>query len=144
MVTKEFMEKYRWALEESHCKGNINALDQVEDPNLVLHMPPYPDVKGLAAAKQGTMGFLQGFTNWRVEFEEMISEGDNIACRCTWYMKHTGTTPVLPIPPTNKEVALRGSLLARVKNGKIVEEFMYNDNLGWMQQLGVVPPMGQK
>lgn len=46
------------------------------------------------------------------------------------------------IPPTGKEVTLKGCIVVHVRDGKIVEEFEYSDYLGFLQQLGVVPPLG--
>jgi predicted ester cyclase len=57
-------------------------------------------------------------------------------------MKHTGTSPSLPIPPTGKEVALQGCTVVHVKDGKVSEEWEYSDYLGFLQQLGVVSPLG--
>lgn len=53
----------------------------------------------------------------------MVAEGDTIAYRYTMTMKHTGQSPTLPIPPTGKEVTLKGCIVVHVRDGKIVEEF---------------------
>jgi hypothetical protein len=50
MKTKEVMFKMRLALEEA-AKGNVDALDQIHSPNIVYHLYPFPDVKGLHAEK---------------------------------------------------------------------------------------------
>jgi predicted ester cyclase len=72
----------------------------------------------------------------------MVAEGDRIAYRYTWRAKHTGQSPTLPIPPTGKEVWMEKCVVAHINDGKIVEEFEYADYLGFLQQLGVVPPLG--
>ena len=72
----------------------------------------------------------------------MVGEGGRIAYRYTWKAKHTGQSPTLPIPPTGKEVTLVGCVVVHIADGKIVEEFEYSDYLGFLQQLGVVPPLG--
>jgi predicted ester cyclase len=53
----------------------------------------------------------------------MVAEGDTIAYRYTMTMKHTGQSPTLPIPPTGKEVTLKGCIVVHVRDGKIVKEF---------------------
>ena len=78
----------------------------------------------------------------RISYDEMVGEGDTIAYRYTWQGKHTGLSPSLPIPPTGKEVTLVGCIVVHIADGKIVEEFEYSDYLGFLQQLGVVPPLG--
>jgi len=44
------------------------------------------------------------------------------------------------VEPTGREIVLRGINLFRVVDGKIVERWGRLDNLGLMQQLGLVPP----
>jgi hypothetical protein len=55
---------------------------------------------------------------------------------------HIRTSPSLPIPPTGKEVVLQGCIVVHGKDGKVVEEWEHSDYLGFLQQLGVVPPLG--
>ena len=57
-------------------------------------------------------------------------------------MKHTGQSATVPIPPTGKEVYLKGCTVVHVKDGMVVEELEHADYLGFLQQLEVVPPLG--
>jgi predicted ester cyclase len=79
-----------------------------------------------------------------VDWEEMISEGDTIAARYTVRAKHTGVNPRFPVQPTGKHVLFKGCLFAHRKNGKDVKVFEYDDWLGFLQQLGIVPLTAQK
>ncbi len=47
------------------------------------------------------------------------------------------------IPPTGKQVTMSGIAIYRLVDGKIVEQWGVNDMLGLLQQLGVVPILGQ-
>jgi predicted ester cyclase len=47
------------------------------------------------------------------------------------------------IAPTEKQIELKGITIHRIKGGKIAEEWERYDNLGMMQQLGVVAEAGQ-
>ena len=145
MLVKEIMARERQAVEEAFGKGNVDALDEVFAPDAVFHipMPPY-DIRGLEAFKQGILAFLQAFSDLRFEWEEVICEGNAAVQRFTWRMKHTGKSAMFPVPPTGKELVYKGCAVYHLKNGKIVEFFEYADVLGFLQQLGVVPPMGQK
>jgi len=144
MVTKEFLAKARSVLEEVLTKGNVDALDQIDDPDVVVTMYPFPAMKGLPAVKQGFLGLKAGFSDVRITWEEMVSEGDSYAGRYVMRMKHTGSSPMFPIPPTGKEIVVPGCFFARVKNGKDVEVVHYHDNLGMLQQMGVIPATGPK
>ena len=143
MGTKEVMAKIRWGLEQA-AKGNVEDLDQIHDPNIVYHLYPFPDTIGLQAEKQGRLSAWKGFSDFRADWEEMISEGNTIAARYTARAKHTGINPQFPVPPTGKEVVFRGCFFAHQNKGKAVEVFEYDDWLGFLRQLGVVPPVGPK
>lgn len=142
MSLEELKTKIRWAGEEAWLKGNVDALDEVYAADYVWHRPPLPDLKGLEAAKQSVAGTRQGYSDIQTTYEEWISEGDSIAYRWTWQAKHTGQSPTLPIPPTGKQVILKGCTVVHIVDGKVIEEFEYADYLGFLQQLGVVPPLG--
>jgi predicted ester cyclase len=57
----------------------------------------------------------------------------------------TNTGPMMmagrEIPPTGKSVVGKGTYLARVKGGKVVEFNSYPDIAGMMMQLGFMPQM---
>ncbi len=145
MTIKEIMERERWVTEEAFIKGNFNAMDrEVFDPDAVFHIPPFPDIKGLEAFKQFCMGARQLCTDIRWNWDEVIIEGNTAAQRFTFRGKHTGTTPMFSVPPTGKEVVLKGCAFYNLKNDKVFEFFEYSDYLGFFQQLGIIPPMGQK
>jgi predicted ester cyclase len=82
------------------------------------------------------------YSDIQIAYEEMIGEGDCIAYCYTWQGKHTGQSPTLPIPPTGKEVGMEKCVVVHLADGKIVEEFEYADYLGFLQQVGGVPPLG--
>jgi predicted ester cyclase len=43
-------------------------------------------------------------------------------------------------PPTGKQIEIGGVTIERIKDGKIVERWVYSDRLGVLQQHGLVPP----
>jgi predicted ester cyclase len=47
------------------------------------------------------------------------------------------------IPATENRIVVKGIEVFRIGDGKIAELWVSMDNLGMMQQLGVIPPMGQ-
>jgi predicted ester cyclase len=142
MSIEELKAKIRWAGEQAWLRGNLDALDEVYSGDYVWHRSPFPDARGLEAAKTSMAGMRGAYSDIRIAYEEMIAEGNSIAYRYTWQAKHTGLSPTLPIPPTGKEVTLTGCVVVHIAAGKVVEEFEYSDYLGFLQQLGVVPPLG--
>ena len=49
----------------------------------------------------------------------------------------------MQIAPTGKQVVVGGVNIHRVADGKIMETWVQFDQLGMLQQLGVVPAPGQ-
>ena len=142
MPLEELKAKIQWAGEEAWLQGNLDALDEVYAPDYVWHRPPFPDTSGIEAVKDSIEGMRSAYSDIQIAYEEMIGEGSRIAYRYTWQARHTGQSPTLPIPPTGKEVLLIGCVVVRIVDGKIVEEFEHSDYLGFLQQLGVIPPLG--
>jgi predicted ester cyclase len=133
--------KIRWAGEEAWLKGNLDALDEVYAADYVWHRPPFPDTSGIQAVKESIEQMRGAYSDIQVTYEEMVGEGSSIAYRYTIQARHTGVTPTMPIPPTNKEVTLVGCIVVNIADGKIVEEFEHSDYLGFLQQIGVIPPL---
>ena len=142
MSLKELEAKIQRAGEEAWNKGNMGQLDEVYAADYVEHAPPFPDKIGLEAAKQSFAATRPAYSDIQAAYTEWVAEGDVIAYRYTMRMKHTGVSPAIPIPPTGKEVTLEGCVVYHIKDGKVVEVWEYSDYLGFLQQLGVVPPLG--
>lgn len=83
--------------------------------------------------------FFTAFPEARFTIEDLIAEGNTIAFRQTLRGTHQGD--YLGIPPTGKQVTIPGISVFRIANGKAIEQWTNADDLGGMQQLGVLPPM---
>ena len=118
--------------------GNVDAMDELVAEDYVNHRPPpFP---GLATGREGLKHALRIFweaTPGRHEIEDQIAEGDKVVTRLTAYGRHEGDLPG-PLPATG--AALRESAVAihRIADGRIVEHWSDRDDLGLMQQLGVI------
>jgi predicted ester cyclase len=139
MSLKELADKDARIMTDAFVNGNVAAFDQTHAPDVIWHMAPFPDLKGREANKQYIVDMRKAFSDVRVNWDETITEGNTIAHRFTMRMKHTGSFPAIPVPPTGKEVVITGGVFLHVKDDKIIEAFQYGDWLGPMQQLGAVP-----
>ncbi len=142
MSTREIMAKERWATEEAFIKGNIDALDEVFAPDCVFHSPPLLPSYDLQVMKITAINLIEGMSDIRWNWDEIIVQGNSAVQRFTLRGKHTGVIPGMPAPPTGKELILTGCTVYHLKKDKIVEFNEYNDWLGFFQQLGLVPPLG--
>jgi predicted ester cyclase len=119
--------------------SSVTLKGLVFDPNMLCHIPPFPDINGLQAFKQFCMGVGSLLTELRWNWEEVIIEGNTAVQRFTIHAKHTGTTPMFSVPPTGKEVVAEGCAFYHIKNDRIVEFIEYSNYLGFFQQLGIIP-----
>jgi predicted ester cyclase len=83
--------------------------------------------------------FRQAFPDWHAGQEAHIAEGDLVAERFTARGTHRGE--LLGAAPTGREVVLAGINIFRVQGGQVVERWGRTDDLGFLQQLGIVPAM---
>jgi steroid delta-isomerase-like uncharacterized protein len=120
--------------------NDLNVIDEVYSPDLVWHEPE-GDVRGSEEAKQYVGMYLEAFPDTNFTIEDMIAEGDKVVTR--WTARGTHRGELQGIAPTNKQVTITGITVHRIEGGKIVEEWDSGDNLGLMQQLGVIPEPGQ-
>jgi predicted ester cyclase len=54
-------------------------------------------------------------------------------------MRGTHQGDLFGIPPTGKQATFTGLVISRMAGGQIAEEWEHFDQLGLLQQLGVVP-----
>ena len=76
-------------------------------------------------------------SNTSVRNEDIIVEENKVVARWTARGTHAGA--LMNIPPTGKQVTLKGIDILRNEDGKIVERWGEFDALGMLQQLGVIP-----
>lgn len=85
---------------------------------------------------------LDGFSELNHTVRSFIEQGDEFADEWTFVGTHTGPF-TLPdgreLPPTGRRIEIRGMEVVRVRDGKIVLNALYYDNLASMAQLGLLP-----
>ena len=129
------------AFNQAFRTGNLTLLDAVIDANIVDNNPAPGQEPGLEGVKKAFSSFAAAFPNPHFTIDDMIAEGDKVASRLTLRGTHRGDFQ--GIPPTGMQVVQTGIDILRVAGGKVVERWGEFDNLGLLQQLGVVPPPGQ-
>ena len=120
-------------------QGNLAGFYELITPDFVLHNASMT-IQGLEAYKQWLSMYLAAFPDARLTVEDMIAEGDLVVVRQTFRGTHTGE--LMGIPPTGKQVSATGIVITRAANGKAVEQWTNYDDLGLMQQLGMIPVPG--
>jgi ketosteroid isomerase-like protein len=131
----------RWF--ETIDSKQVDKLAGVETADLEMKMPGGMVVKGSAGHAQMTKMFAAGFPNFKHTVSRCVESGETIACEGKWGGDHTGPFAMpngQTVAATNKHVEFEWAGLATIKNGKVATVNVYFDNLGFLQQLGVIPP----
>ena len=116
-------------------QGRIDILDTAYAENIVLHTTP--ETKGKVAAKAHYANFVTGFSDREFLVKNMFAQGNNLVKY--WEFKGTHTGDFFGIKATGKKVDVIGCTIAKIVDGKIVEEQDFMDNLEFFQQLGLMP-----
>jgi predicted ester cyclase len=140
MSTEENKARTRSAYDEFINKGNVAAVEEYIAPNYLGHVPGLPPIQGVEGFKQFITMLETAFSDRHVTIEDMVAEGDKVAVRYSQSGTHTGE--LMGLPPTGKQVRWTGMAILRIADGKAVEQWISNDDLGLMQQLGVIPVPG--
>lgn len=138
-MSEELKPMIRKIFEEAYNKGNLDVLDELIDSKYHRHQPPMKDVQGLGAYKKFVEDVRNAYTNFKIDLEEILADGNKTVVRIILSGTHTGRTPTLMAPPTGKDIAMKGCAVSTWENGKIVEEWVYNDYMGLTHQFGITP-----
>src|SRR6266849_1864402 len=122
---------YRRWFDEGCSQGNVELADELYSAEYVTHAlgPQFaPTLEGLKMFSRAL----------RCPMEEVVAEGERVAGRFSLRGTHTGT--LLGIPATGQPVNAGVMVIARFEErGKWVEDWASRDQLGMLQQLGVIP-----
>ena len=117
--------------------GNFDVADELIAADVISHEVPTEYPSGLEGWKHYFADFRAAFPDLHFTIEETIADGDKVVCRCTMQGTHLGE--FMGIPATGKKVSISGIDIAHFAGGKGVEHWANYNELGMMQQLGVIP-----
>jgi steroid delta-isomerase-like uncharacterized protein len=133
---KALIRRYFAAIDAACQSGNADILDEFLAPDFVEHNP-FPGIPATRDGwKQAFLMFDAATPGYHV-VEDLIAEGDKVVARITAHGTHEGE--LFGIPATGKTMRMSAIGMWRIADGKIVEHWYEADNLGMMQELGVVP-----
>jgi steroid delta-isomerase-like uncharacterized protein len=132
----------RQLYEEVWNKRRLELVDEIISPSHALHDANLTDSAiGPEAYKRQVTRFVTAFPDLRFSIEDLFGEREKLAV--AWTISGTHKGEFMGIPPTNKKVSVDGITLNHIVNGKVMDSYISWDALGMMQQLGVVPVLGQ-
>jgi steroid delta-isomerase-like uncharacterized protein len=138
MSAEENKAIIRRYIEEAWNKGNVNIIDQLMAENYARHMAGPEPPLNREGQKQRIRAFRRAFPDFHLTIDDMIAERDEVAFRMTGTGTQEGT--FRGIAPTGRQTSIIIIEIARFADGKIVEQWGSRDDLGMLQQLGVIIP----
>jgi steroid delta-isomerase-like uncharacterized protein len=125
----------RRILEEVWNRGNFPVVEELIARDYVGHSSA--ETHGREGYKQFFAAQRRAFPDIQYTIEDQVAEGDKVVTR--WKARGTHTGEFRDIPPTGKQVAVTGITIFRIVGGNVVECWTNVDELGMLQQLGVIP-----
>lgn len=123
---------------EAFNEGKLEVIDEVIADNSIDHGEPPP---GIPAGNEGTKLLIKAlrsaFPDFKITINRQVAEGDLV-------VQHVSTTGTMRgefagMPPSGKTATWEAIHITRVRDGKIVEHWQVQDQLGMLQQLGFIP-----
>jgi steroid delta-isomerase-like uncharacterized protein len=134
--TKALVQRF---YDEGWNNNDLSVYDELVAEDFTEY-PGVPGLTGREGFRQLNVIFKGAMPDLVVTVDQMIVEGDRIACRWTSTGTHEGE--LFGIPPTGSKVKVTATLIYRIENGQLKEGWINRDDLGLMRQLGVVPTPG--
>jgi predicted ester cyclase len=142
MSTEQNRTRMRRIPEEIFNQGRLALADELFAVDYIEHAPLPPSIpSGLEGFKAFVTALRAAFPDFHYTVEDEIGEGDKIVQRLTARGTHKGQ--FLGMPATGKQATWTEIHVARLSGGKLVEHWVNQDQLGMLQQLGIVPMPGQ-
>ncbi len=122
---------------------NTHDLERIK----TFYAPEYEGVDvGQAEPQHGPQGisqaverYLQAFPDLRFVEEDIVVQGDQAVL--IWTAHSTHGRKLMHIPPTKREIEVRGTSVLTVENGKIVRGLYIWDVAGLLRAIGLLPEL---
>jgi steroid delta-isomerase-like uncharacterized protein len=128
----------RRIIERAFNQGDLSILDETVSADSVTHLERW----GLPGNRKGFKLFITllrtAFPDLQCSVENEINEGSWFAAHWSMHGTHKGS--FLGSPPTGRLIKAHGIIFGRTENGLIAEDWTLIDQMGILQQLGIVPP----
>ena len=124
------------SLQRAWNEKNWEALRDLHSSDWIDHNMPegFKDLDGLHAT---FLLFTAAFPDLQFRPVNIISDGDFVSSHYEVTGTHTGD--FMGLPPSGKQVRIRGITQLQMQDGLCVEAWTVLDQLGLMQQIGAVP-----
>jgi len=137
---RALFERY---FDEVANKDNLDLADEIFARDYLHHDPANPDPRpmvGSQAVKDHLTSLKGAFPDLVFDIDDIVTEGDGIVVR--WTARGTNTGDYFGMPATGKPIEITGMNTWVTRDGKAIEGWVNRDDMGLLQQLGVIPTPG--
>lgn len=124
-------------VEEVFNRGNMSLLPVLVAKDYVYHGAT-GECRGPEGLGEIIAAYRVAFPDIRATVEEMVAEGDTVACRMT--IRGTFKSEFMGIPPTGKRLETMEEVFIHFRDGQEVEAYPVADGITFFQQLGIPFP----
>ena len=134
-------EEYRNVIDrylEGFNEQNLEALQETVAQDVVVHglIGVDGDVNGIEEYGEWGMSMFSGIPDAHIEVGDYFESGNKVASRWTLTGTHDGD--LFDFPATGESFEISGLAIFRMEDGKIAEKWYQQDDLGMLQQTGIV------
>jgi steroid delta-isomerase-like uncharacterized protein len=137
MSTEQLKSTVRRFIDQGFNRQDMAEVERYFSPQLVDHALPPGMPGGLEGRKLLAQAFFAAFPDIHVHIDDLLAENDRTVLRWSAHGTHKGE--LMGIPATGKQVTITGIAVDRFENGQSVEHWEIFDQMGLMQQMGVIP-----
>jgi steroid delta-isomerase-like uncharacterized protein len=138
---KELAKRYIEAINDA----NFEAFKELLSPDYAIYNPSgYPKSTSREKLIENYKEATEAISDFTWIIKDIIAAGDKVICRIIVRGTYKGGVPDLPA--TEKKLEFSLITIMRMENGKVVEEWQEDDQLGLARQLGMElkPKEGEK
>lgn len=129
---------FRRVVNEVWNDGNFDRIEEMVSDDFVIHFPRAgEEIKGPENVKQYCANLRNAFPDIHFTIIDQIAEDNKVVTH--WSATGTHKGEFKGIPATGKKVTFNAMDIDKISDGKFTECWTNVDELGVMQQLGVVP-----
>lgn len=128
-------------LEEAYNGRNAAVIDELLADHFVRHSvgsPHLDQVHGNVDDAARVQAWLTAFPDLHISIEKIISAEDTVVAWLIWTGTHEGPLPHWDAPVTGQAMERESVAIYRVACGQIVENWIVQDNLTMLRQLGII------
>ena len=116
--------------------GNVDGYLELYADNVTVHGYP-PGVEGKAGITEFYRSFRNGFSDFELSVEDVMTDGDKVAGR--YRIRGTHSDELMGVPGSGNKVDIEGQSFFRFENGRVAERWQSLDGANLMTQIGALP-----